>query len=349
MMRSAIVSDRPPADPSASGGPNKQHRPDAAERVAVLMCTDGVYLQHSTVCLASLLANNPELFFDIVVVRRPGGDFDEAKLRRSLARFANNSLTVRVFAPPPDIPLRLNPRALYTLDSWNRLWVEEFFADDVDRVLYLDGDIVVVGSIAPMWRTDLEEKVIGAVDIPGAQAGVQRLGLSAEDGYFNAGVILINLKQWRRARVLNTIIKYINEHPEQMVYTLDQDALNACLYDQKKRLDPIWNTFWTLFQESEPIPMTRQEIERVRQRACIIHYNVHPKPWSYFCFHPRKAEYQKYLELTEWRDFVPGDRSFGNWLYKLVSRMLPTNLKGFVKRIFRRLWPAKDQLPYRYK
>lgn len=308
-----------------------------AERVATLLCCDAAYLQHSAVCLVSLLANNPDLYFDIVIVSRPGEQLDQEKLRRSLARFSNHSLAFREFSPPAGVFLQLNPNAEYTLDTWNRLWVEEFFGEEIDRVLYLDGDIVVVGSIAELWRTDLNNDAIGVVEIPGAVPGVLRLGLRPEDGYFNAGMLLINLREWRRTRVLDTLIKYINEHPEQVSYAVDQEALNACLYGRKRRLDPKWNTVWTFFQQNEPVPMSREQLETVRRQARIIHYNNQPKPWSYFCVHPRKGDYQKYLKMTEWRDFVPLDRNLKNRLRKLVAAVVPVSAKQFVRSVHRRL------------
>jgi hypothetical protein len=50
-------------------------------------------------------------------------------------------LLFREFTPPADRLLPLNPGAHYTLDTWTRLWVEEFFPANVNRVLYLDGGI----------------------------------------------------------------------------------------------------------------------------------------------------------------------------------------------------------------
>jgi len=141
-------------------------RPTAASRVHLLMCTNALYFQHMGVCLTSLLTNNPSLFFDIVVVRRTGEELDEDKLRRTLARFLNYSLSFRVFTFPADPLLPLNPDAHYTLDNWTRLWIENFFPGDIDRVLYLDSDIVVVGSVAALWCADLDGALLGAIDIP---------------------------------------------------------------------------------------------------------------------------------------------------------------------------------------
>ncbi len=306
----------------------------AGSRVHLLLCTNSIYLQHVAVCLTSLLVNNPDLFFNIVVVGRAAEPLDEERLRRSLACFSNYSLLFREFTPPVDRLLPLNPRAHYTLDTWTRLWVAEFFPVDVNRVLYLDGDIVVVGGVASLWAIDLGGALLGVVDIPGSQRGVTTHGLRAEDGYFSAGVLLIDLDQWRKTRALDTVLDYVSAHPERLP-DVDQDALNACFHGRRRRLEYKWNVISPFFREPLALPLARAEIEAVRREARIIHFNGASKPWSYFCDHPRKAEYERYLRMTEWRDFVPPDRTPMNRLRKGISAILPENVKGFLKTIAR--------------
>ena len=309
-------------------------RPTAASRVHLLMCTNALYFQHLGVCLTSLLINNPSLFFDIVVVRRTGEELDEDKLRRTLARFLNYSLSFRVFTFPADPLLPLNPDAHYTLDNWTRLWIENFFPGDIDRVLYLDSDIVVVGSVAALWCADLDGALLGAIEIPGSLQGVAQLGMCAEDGYFNSGVLLIDLKQWRESHALNTVLQYVEAYAERLI-DLDQDALNACFHNRTKRLGYRWNATWSFYREPVSIPLPASEIARVRQEARIIHFNGNSKPWNYLCDHPRKAEYDKYLRMTEWRDFVPEDRTAVNWLRKRISAILPEKAKTLLKHAVR--------------
>ncbi|MGA8756240.1 MAG: glycosyltransferase family 8 protein [Stellaceae bacterium] len=306
-------------------------RADSTTHVHVLLCTDRQYLQHVAVGLTSLLVNNPHLWFDIVIARRPTEHLDEHKLRRSLARFPNHSLQVRMFTAPPGRMLPLNPLAHYTVDTWTRLWVEEFFPADVHRVLYLDGDIVVLSDISPLWNVDLCGALLGAVDIPGSLRGITHLGMRAEDGYFNAGVLLIDLQQWRETRAMDTVLGYVDAFPERVAVDVDQEALNACFHSRRKRLDSVWNVVWSFFHEPSELPLGREEIEAIRRQARIIHFNSTPKPWSYFCHHPRKAEYAKYLQMTEWRDFVPPDRTLANILRKQGSAVLPDNLKKLLK------------------
>jgi lipopolysaccharide biosynthesis glycosyltransferase len=301
--------------------------------VNLLLCANALYLQHAGVCLTSILANNPDLFFNVIIVGRATEVLDEEKVRRSLKQFRNYVLLFKNFTPPADRVLPLNPNAHYTLDNWTRLWVEEFFDENTDRVLYLDCDIVVLGSLAPLWRIDLDGALLGAVDIPGSTQGITHLGMQAEDGYFNSGVLVIDLKQWRQSRALEAVFHYVKTYPERMCYTLDQDALNACFHDRTKRLDYIWNVTWSFFQSQIELPLSATEIERVRRHARILHYNSSLKPWSYFCDHPLKGEYEKYLKMTEWRGFLPPDRTVVNGLRKLSSAILPKGVKKALKAV----------------
>lgn len=312
--------------------------------VRLLMCTNAEYLQHAAVCLTSVLANNANLFFDIIVVGRQGEQLDEARLRLSLRGFPNHSLAFRQFTPPADRVFPLNPRAHYTLDIWTRIWVAEFFAEDVRRVLYLDSDIVVVGSLYALWHAELDGALLGAVDIPGSQRGVTNLGMQPEDGYFNSGVLLIDLEQWRRTNALETILDYVARNAERL-RDPDQDALNACFTARRKRLPHKWNAIGPFFREPLALPLPRAEIEAVRREACVIHFNGHLKPWSYFADHPRRSEYHRYLEMTEWRGYVPPDRTLANRLRKAASSILPEGVKAFLKRHLR---PALSSGPMRH-
>src|SRR5256885_696875 len=85
--------------------------------VNLLLCANALYLQHAGVCLTSILANNPDLFFNVIIVGRATEVLDDEKVRRSLKRFPNHVLSFKNFTPPADRALPLNPNAHYTLDN----------------------------------------------------------------------------------------------------------------------------------------------------------------------------------------------------------------------------------------
>src|ERR1700727_3975485 len=90
---------------------------NGVEPAYILMCTHAAFQQHAAVCLASLLTNNPQFHFNIVIVGRMTEQLDEAKLRRSITSFPNHSLEFHKFAPPADLLLPLVSATLYTIDS----------------------------------------------------------------------------------------------------------------------------------------------------------------------------------------------------------------------------------------
>ncbi len=94
-----------------------------------------------------------------------------------------------------------------------------------EKLLYLDSDLLIRGSLREVWETNIEEYYLAAVQSPGIKWH-QDLGVSRESGYFNSGVMLINLKKWRETDFSRKVIDYIAAHPN-AIWFADQCGLNA--------------------------------------------------------------------------------------------------------------------------
>ena len=310
---------------------------DSDAHVNLLLSTNAMFLQHAAVCLTSVLANTPDLFFDVVVVSQPEENLDEARFRRSVERFPNHSIRFEKFSIPKEAVPAINPLTHYTLETYTRLWIENFFPPVTERVLYLDVDLVAVGSIAPLWSIDLGGALLGAANIPGAAVKLKSFSIPADEGYFSAGVLIIDLQQWRTTSAQQEVFDYISANPDRVFNDVDQDLLNAVFHHRTKRIGYEWNAIRPFFDEPTQLPLSQHELDEVRRDAIIIHFNGNLKPWSYFCDHPRRDEYTKYLRMTEWRDFVPPDRTPLNMVRKRVSRILPPEVKNVLKAGLARL------------
>jgi lipopolysaccharide biosynthesis glycosyltransferase len=304
----------------------------ARERIPVLMCINARYAQHAAVCLVSLLENNPDSFFEVVVVSTGELADEAAKLRRSLARYENHTLTIRYFSRSTTVNLPITAQH-YSIDNYTRLWISEFFPNETKKVLYIDSDMVIVDSIQELWNTDITEWVLGAVSIPGSDR-CPIFGIPERYGYFNSGVLLVNLERWRSEKVFDRLIEYIAANSDKII-DVDQDVLNACLYDRWLHLPHIWNTISPFYINYYPIDVSPRELRRIRSETRIIHFNGASKPWSYLCRHPRRMEYWKYLAKTAWCDYSEEDRSAINWLKKHVGSRIPPEMRNQLKNIVR--------------
>jgi lipopolysaccharide biosynthesis glycosyltransferase len=274
----------------------------------------------------SLAAQPTKYDIDVLIVMMAPNEDDIAALQGSLSRFPHVTFHTLTFTPDPDLFLPIHGH--YSRDMYTRLWVAEFFNTSVQRVLYLDSDIVVTGSLDELWETDLRGNTIGAVTIPGSTR-CSLLDIPEAFGYFNSGVLLIDLAQWRARDIFPKLLYFI-QHNSEKLPDGDQDVLNAMMHGDRLALDFVWNVISPFYFDYHDLRLADGEVARIQAGARIVHFNGASKPWSYFSRHPRRADYYKYLKLTPWRDFTPPDRTTLNRLRRAVSAIMPNQVRRFV-------------------
>ena len=138
-----------------------------------------------------------------------------------------------------------------TIGALYRLFIQQILPD-LDKVIYLDSDIIVNLDIAELWRVDIADKPFAAVAQADAEmTHFQRFaedrsfrGVDAldADNYFNSGVLLMNLEYFRKSEeLILSGVKWYGQHP-QLEY-MDQDILNYLFSKSYLRLPVKFNTF----------------------------------------------------------------------------------------------------------
>jgi lipopolysaccharide biosynthesis glycosyltransferase len=281
---------------------------------------------HLAVMLLSLVENNPRYALHIFVLSDIGLA-EKTQLRETLKR---NSDDIS-FLDVPDGQLGHLMTSVHVSNAtYARLLMGELLPRDIDRVLYLDSDIVVRGDIEELWNTDLGGKTVGAVlDIP-RFTFQNKLGMPPDAPYFNGGVLLIDLYRWRDLNIGKRALNFATEHPNRLTWW-DQCALNLFLLGDWLALDSVWN-FQTLLvaQNCHGLLRFARVDRRALDRARIIHFSGPSKPWHYLNDHPLKSEYLKYRNLTAWPLVRFDDYYPHNILRKFLLRHAPILLPLYV-------------------
>ena len=140
----------------------------------------------------------------------------------------------------------------FTIATMYRLLIPQIFSADIERIIYLDSDIVVNLDIKEFWQIELGDKifaaanevVINSFDHPKnvAKKYLTRSGLVGYDDYFNAGVLLLNLKIFRtESDLITNGLKFLNENPQ--ITLFDQDILNYLYSKNYLKLPERFNSF----------------------------------------------------------------------------------------------------------
>ncbi len=124
-----------------------------------------------------------------------------------------------------------------SIASYYRLLLPDFL-QDINKILYLDCDTEIKGSLRELYNTDLGDQVIaGATDIT-AQIHIDRLNLT---NYINSGVLVIDLNKMRELKFTDNVFNWIASHKE-ILERHDQDVINIYFKNKIKIIDKKWNT-----------------------------------------------------------------------------------------------------------
>lgn len=189
-----------------------------------------------------------------------------------------------------------------------RLVCDKILPSNVEKILYLDGDTIVIDSLNELYNTNLENWYIGACIEPTVDKQRKNdLGLK-EHPYYNSGVLLIDLKKCRKDNIFPNIIDYYIKNKDK-IFAPDQDAINGYLKGKIHALAPKYN-FVNSFKfypykvlnkiAGEKCFVDLETYEDSLNNPVVIHYLGEERPWREGNTNKFKTDYIKYANKTPW-------------------------------------------------
>ncbi|MBX3176554.1 MAG: glycosyltransferase family 8 protein [Candidatus Hydrogenedentes bacterium] len=303
--------------------------PEASNAVAVhlVAASDDNYAMPLAAMVRSVLDNlAPGYHLHVHVV--DGGITEENKARLR-ASWSDQPATVHwrdASGLLPDVMVS----GYMSAAAYLRLLIPELLPAEIDRAIYLDSDLIVLGNIGELWDMPFDGSPLLAVQDCAAPTVSSPMGLllheelghAPDEKYLNSGVMVMNLALWRERGIAAEVFRYLEKHRE-AVQCFDQDGINAVLAGQWKALDPRWNQMSQLFgypswRES---PFDEETYRRTRNSPLIVHYSSRRKPWHPDYVNRNRKYYYRYLDHTAWRGWRPKWVPEATWRGKLVARV----------------------------
>lgn len=317
----------------------------------VLYSTDSNYAPHAAASICSLLDHNRD--FDCVNIFVLEDDLSQSckeKLTATVSSFENGRIS---FYPLKTLleKMKLCDKSGYAPAGYGRLMISNVLG--VDKILYLDCDTIVNGSLKDLWEIDLgDDYVAGVQDNPAAYC-LTAIAMDQSDRYINGGVLLMNLKEWREDDLEQQFLDLIQKH-NGYVHHHDQGIINGVCKGRIRILHPRFNTMSQFYllnadQIKKLYDITNyyseQELSEAREAPVVIHYitKFYNRPWFKSCTHPHKDKYVQYLSKTPFevkllegelsrkvrlRRFVFMHAPF--WVYYALERLLDIRRKKII-------------------
>lgn len=271
-------------------------------RLHVAFGVDEQYMHPMGVTIASIIANNPQLPMVFHVFTPQISAQSRTKLRL-LTLQTGQPIHVHLMDDLEALNrLPLSKSALHVSKAaYIRLLIPQYLADQTDRVLYLDADILCVGTLDELRTWDLGVATAAVVRDRNAASTQAYLNQSSSvhDGYFNSGVLLINIPRWCAERVSERALACMAD-PRLNLQYVDQDALNIVLDGSVQWLETAWN---------HQYPLTRALRKKALQLnyptgTRFLHFIGPLKPWRAWNPHAAKALFLSYQQASPWADTV---------------------------------------------
>lgn len=257
----------------------------------ILIAMNDAYVKYYQVVVTSLCRNNSES--DIVIHIPYTSELSEEGLALITKTANDNNAKVKTYELNKDNIKAMSelPLGMWSVETFFRLFVQDIISDTEDRILWLDGDIIVNGDISDFYNIDFEGNYYAACEDIAISRGKMKqeydnLGWDSSQIYVNAGVLLINLAQLRREKITqNDIVKFIEINHEKMHF-LDQYTLNAMFHDRIKLADGFkYNCQVSSYSYTKG--------RQILNESVILHFPGY-RPWQ--------TDYQKHYSSA-----IPGD------------------------------------------
>ena len=281
--------------------------------IAICFAVNESYAKYLGVVITSILVNNKNCNLSFHILTNSFPEKDKKEIDKVVKHFGN----AKVFYHA--IPLSLFEGfklsiSYISIETYFR-YVLSNLLPDLKKIIYLDADIMVNGSLLPYWNTDLTNiYMAGSRD-----HHIDKMNYLAEseifdenDVYLNAGSLLFNLGLIRENNMQQKLFDNTIGLQDKIKYQ-DQDILNYTFKNKIKDIG-VKTNFTSLDVKLYP---------HLRDKAVVVHYTGRKKPWNKNCKNELRWLYKKYSKIM--KNILNG---------KSYDENSPVTFMQFVKKFF---------------
>ncbi len=272
----------------------------------VVFCTDNNYIMPCGIAMISLLENNSHNDVIIHIVGKELTSKNKSILEGIVSKY-NTAIQFYTINDDQLSKYKLPPTANYiNISTYIRLFLFDILPTPIEKIIYLDCDLVVVDDLIDLWNTNIENySIAGVID---STDQIEKAYLDSQFNpqksytYINAGVLLMNLNYWREKNILEELLLYAEEKPDKILYA-DQDMLNGALTESITKIPVRYNVHMALCSKKyKVLSIFQKEIDEGLKDRAITHYTTSMKPWLKGCTHPFKKDFLLYKAISPWKD-----------------------------------------------
>lgn len=262
---------------------------------------DRNFLYGCGISIASLLKTNSDISFSFHVFTDYFDD-EQSRLFKALAEQYKTS--IKIYLVDCEQLKSLPSTKNWSYATYFRFIIADYFSNQLERMIYMDADIMCQGSLRPLLDIQFEYDQVAAVvperDSVWWQKRADALGIpSIASGYFNAGFLVLNLVNWSKFDISTKAMELLSQDSVKAKLSyLDQDILNMLLTGKVIYLDGKYNTQYSINYELQK----GKKENPITPDTVLIHYIGPTKPWHEWASYPTAQSFVDAKNASPWKD-----------------------------------------------
>ncbi len=266
------------------------------KKFAIVTCVTPNWLPPAAITLLSCALHGAEEFADLIILCAGARAVDETNLQNFNSR---HGINIKL--------LNVNPGDLNEIDSGRlgvgailRLKLNEFLPGDIERVLYIDSDVLCLQPLSELFSMNMDGFALAAVESTAmmpfinrtAEAHLKSIGMAATAPYFNSGVVLFDWTAILKTDFFKDCLAILKSRADWRFH--DQDVMNISAAGKWRKLNQKWN-------------VTKKTSDYLSLKPALRHFNGRLKPWNCgtrFGYATYRMYYIESLKDTAWAEFL---------------------------------------------
>ncbi|WP_442959480.1 lipopolysaccharide 3-alpha-galactosyltransferase [Providencia sp. R33] len=262
---------------------------------------DRNFLYGCGISIASLLKTNSDISFSFHVFTDYFDD-EQSRLFKALAEQYKTS--IKIYLVDCEQLKSLPSTKNWSYATYFRFIIADYFSNQLERMIYMDADIMCQGSLKPLLNIQFENNQVAAVVPERDSVWWQRRADALEipsiaSGYFNAGFLILNLVNWSKFDISTKAMELLSQDSVKAKLSyLDQDILNMLLTGKVIYLDGKYNTQYSINYELQK----GKKENPITPDTVLIHYIGPTKPWHEWASYPTAQSFVDAKNASPWKD-----------------------------------------------
>ena len=299
---------------------NIKYEPQKAINIA--FGVDANFARPMGVAMTSIILNNRNQNIIFHIFTDGLNECDKIRLKL-LAEI--NHIIIKIYYIDISIFKNLKTTTNWSVATYYRFIMCKGLYGEVEKVLYLDADIICLKQIQELFNIDMNGKTIMAVHdiIDSYNFPIRMKKINIKSGnYFNAGVLLIDINKWNEKNISERAFELLLNNMEKYDY-LDQDVLNVTLENDVCFINKNYNYIYNKEQSQK---------DNLVDVIKLLHYATVQKPWYTWYNYPLGESFIKYASQSPWKDVPLLDQPRNYKEMKMMSKTMKQrgNFKGML-------------------